>query len=41
LQESFNSSNEVAIYKLTPPAIQAVQDVMERKIRLFGSAGKA
>ena len=41
LQESFNSSNEVAIYKLTPPAIQAVQDVVERKIRLFGSAGKA
>lgn len=41
LQESLNSSNEVAVYKLTPPAIQAVQDVVERKIRLFGSAGKA
>lgn len=41
LQESLNSSNEVAIYKLTPPAIKAVQDVVERKIRLFGSAGKA
>jgi len=41
LQESLNSSNEVAIYKLTPPAIKAVQDVVERKIRLFGSDGKA
>jgi fructose-bisphosphate aldolase, class II len=41
LQESLNSSNEVAIYKLTPPAIKAVQDVVERKIQLFGSVGKA
>lgn len=41
LQESLNSSNEVAFYKLTPPAIKAVQDVVERKILLFGSAGKA
>ncbi len=41
LQESLNSSNEVAFYKLTPPAIKAVQEVVERKIMLFGSAGKA
>jgi fructose-bisphosphate aldolase class II len=41
LQESLNSSSEVAFYKLTPPAIQAVQEVVERKILLFGSAGKA
>ena len=41
LQESLNSSKEVAFYKLTPPAIQAVQEVVERKILLFGSAGKA
>jgi len=41
LQESLNSSNEVAIYKLTSPAIKAVQGVVERKIQLFGSAGKA
>ncbi|MFA5776587.1 MAG: class II fructose-bisphosphate aldolase [Patescibacteria group bacterium] len=41
LQESLNSSNEVALYKLTPPAIKAVQEVVERKIRLFGSVGKA
>lgn len=41
LQESLNSSKEIAFYKLTPPAIQAVQEVVERKILLFGSAGKA
>ncbi len=41
LQESLNASNEVAIYKLTPPAIKAVQDVVESKILLFGSANKA
>lgn len=41
LQESLNSSSEVAMYKLTPPAIKAVQDVVERKMLLFGSAGKA
>lgn len=40
LQESLNSSNELAIYKLTPPAIKAVQDVVEHKIQLFGSIGK-
>lgn len=41
LQESLNSSNEVAIYKFTPPAIKAVQDVVERKIHLFGSVNRA
>ena len=41
LQESLNTSTEVAFYKLTPPAIQAMQKVVERKILLFGSAGKA
>ncbi len=41
LQESLNSSKEVAFYRLTPPAIQAMQEVVERKILLFGSAGKA
>lgn len=40
LQESLNSSSEVAFYKLTQPAIQAVQEVVERKILLFGSSGK-
>lgn len=41
LQESLNSSKEVAFYRLTPPAIQAMQKVVEQKILLFGSAGKA
>lgn len=41
LQESLNASNEVAIYKLTPPAIKAVQTVVEGKIALFGSNDKA
>ena len=41
LQESLNTSKEVAFYKLTPPAIKAMQEVVERKILLFGSAGKA
>jgi len=41
LQESLTTSKEVAFYKLTPPAIKAMQEVVERKILLFGSAGKA
>jgi fructose-bisphosphate aldolase, class II len=41
LQETLNQSNDVAIYKLTPPAIDAVQKVVEYKIKLFGSQGKA
>lgn len=31
--------NEIAPYKLMPPVIAAVQRVVEKKIRLFGSAG--
>lgn len=41
LQDTLNKSNEIAVYKITPTAIQAVQDVVERKIKLFGSDGKA
>jgi fructose-bisphosphate aldolase class II len=40
LQEILNKTNDVAIYKLTPPAIEAVQKVVEYKIKLFGSANK-
>lgn len=40
LQETL-ISNEVAIYKLMPPVIAAVQKIVEQKILLFGSAGKA
>lgn len=41
LQEALVSSDEVAIYKLMPPVIAAVQKIVEEKIQLFGSAGKA
>ena len=34
------SENEVAIYKIMPEAIAAMQTIVEGKIRLFGSAGK-
>lgn len=40
LQQALNASNEVAIYKLTPAAIKAVADVVELKIKLFGSVDK-
>jgi fructose-bisphosphate aldolase class II len=33
--------SEVAMYKITPKAITAVQNVVVKKMRLFGSAGKA
>jgi fructose/tagatose bisphosphate aldolase len=41
LLKSLQSSDELAIYKLTPPAIVAMQKVVEEKMRLFGSMGKA
>ncbi len=41
LQETLNNTDDVAIYKITPAAIQAVQKVVEYKIKLFGSENKA
>lgn len=41
LREVLASSDEVAIYKLMPPVIEAVQKIVEEKIQLFGSVGKA
>lgn len=41
LEKVLAESKEMAIYKLMPPVIEAVQAVVEMKIRLFGSAGKA
>lgn len=35
-----DSHGEIAIYKLMPPAIKAMQEVVERKIEMFGSGGK-
>lgn len=41
LENVLKGSEEVAIYKIMPPVIAAVQKVVEEKIQLFGSAGKA
>lgn len=41
IEKVMAESDEVAVYKMMPPVIEAVQDVVEAKIRLFGSAGKA
>src|SRR4030042_1235737 len=41
LENVLKGSEEVAIYKIMPPVIAAVQKVVEEKIRLFGSEGKA
>lgn len=41
LQKSLNESDDVAFYKLSLPAIDAVQEIVERKIQLFGADNKA
>ena len=41
LKESLDKTSEVAIYKITPTAIQKVQRIVEDKIKLFGSENKA
>ncbi|MBU3956968.1 class II fructose-bisphosphate aldolase [Patescibacteria group bacterium] len=41
LENVLKGSEEVAIYRIMPPVIAAVQKVVEGKIQLFGSAGKA
>lgn len=41
LEKALKDSDETAIYKLMPPVIEAMQKVVEKKIKLFGSAGKA
>jgi ketose-bisphosphate aldolase len=40
LENVLKGSEEVAIYKIMPPVIAAVQKVVEEKMELFGSAGK-
>lgn len=40
LENVLRGSDEVAIYKIMPPVIAAVQKVVEEKIQLFGSGGK-
>jgi len=40
LTNVLRGSEEIALYKMMPPVIAAVQKVVEEKIQLFGSAGK-
>lgn len=40
LENVLKGSEEVAIYKIMPPVVAAIQKVVEEKIRLFGSVGK-
>ncbi len=41
LENVLRGSDEVAVYKIMPPVIAAVQKVVEDKIELFGGSGKA
>lgn len=41
LQEVLNNTNEIAVYKIMEKPIEAVQKVVETKIKLFGSESKA
>ncbi|NMB70144.1 class II fructose-bisphosphate aldolase [candidate division WWE3 bacterium] len=41
LQEVLNASDEIAVYKIMDKPIKEVQRVVEGKIKLFGTAGKA
>ncbi|OGC56578.1 hypothetical protein A3H26_01650 [candidate division WWE3 bacterium RIFCSPLOWO2_12_FULL_36_10] len=41
LKRSLNETSEVAIYKITPGAIEEVQKIVEGKIKLFGSENRA
>ncbi|MAG60050.1 ketose-bisphosphate aldolase [Candidatus Woesebacteria bacterium] len=41
LEHDLKKTDEVAIYKIMPPVIEAVQKVVEEKIKVFGSEGKA
>lgn len=40
LENVLRGSDEVALYKIMPPVIAAVQKVVEEKIQLFGTQGK-
>lgn len=41
LQEAVKHPEEIAAYKLMTPVIEAVQTVVEKKIKMFGSGGRA
>jgi len=40
LENVLRGSDEVAVYKIMPPVVAAVQKVVEEKIQLFGSSAK-
>lgn len=40
LEKVLKTSDEVAAYKLMPPVITAIQKVVEKKMKLFGSVGQ-
>ncbi len=40
VKKVFGQSKEVAVYKLMPPVVEAVQKIVEEKIKMFGSSGK-
>jgi len=37
LENVLRGSDEMAVYKIMPPVVAAVQKVVEEKIQLFGS----
>lgn len=41
LKESLKTTDELAAYKYMEPVVKAVQKVVEKKIKVFGSMGKA
>ncbi|MDO8551382.1 MAG: class II fructose-bisphosphate aldolase [bacterium] len=41
LEKSLEDPDEAAIYKIMQPAVEAIQKVVESKIKIFGSEGKA
>ncbi len=41
LERILVENKELAVYKIMPPVIDAIREVVETKIKLFGSAGKA
>ena len=40
LKEALADNQELAVYKIMPPVIDAVRQVVEEKIKIFGSEGK-
>jgi len=41
LENVLKGSDEIAVYKIMPPVVAAIQKVVEEKIQLFGSQQKS